>query len=83
MRLSLDRYEEGFAVFVDDDGNTYNYPKADLEQDIQIGDIIEAVIDDNKIISYSIVKGERERYAQENMTLMQRLKNRKKHNSEE
>lgn len=77
MRLSFDRYEGDFLVFVNEDGETYDYHKNNLKEPLEIGDVIEAEITDGKIISFEKVPGERERYAKENADLMELLKRRK------
>ena len=80
MKLSFDRYEEEYLVFVDDIGTTYDYLKSDLKENLCIGDIIEAEIEDGKIISFVVLANERKKYEKENMTLMEKLKMRKKNN---
>lgn len=77
MRLSFDRYEGDFLVFVNEDGETYDYHKNDLKEPLEIGDVIEAEIEDGKIISFEKIPGEREKYAKENADLMELLKRRK------
>lgn len=78
MRLCLDRYEEEYCVFVNDDGVPYDYLKSNVKFDIKIGDIVEGTIENDELVDIVLIENEREKIAKENMSLMERLRNRNK-----
>ena len=78
MKLSLDRCEGDYYVFVDDDGINYDFLKSACKTKVQIGDMVEGIIEDGKLTSFEVIPGERERIAKENASLMERLRNRMK-----
>ncbi len=60
MRFSADRREGEWIVLVAEDNTAYDVPAKDL-QGVSEGDLIEAELQDGRVISYKILKEETER----------------------
>lgn len=76
MTVTLDRIEDGFAIFTGDNGQTYNLPLDILNPDISEGDIFNAEIKDNILAIGDMNEEEKNKRKDRINDLFDRLKRR-------
>ncbi len=72
-KLTVDRFEEDFAVLIDADGNVSNLPRENVPDETHEGDIVELDEADGNV---QILRAETEKRAERINSLFDKIKNR-------
>ena len=73
-KMQVDRFEEGFAVLVDDDETIYNVPREAFGFELHEGDILEVELAGNATVSARFLTEETAAAKERIAALMKKLK---------
>ena len=76
-KMQIDRFEEGFAVLVDDEMKTVDVPRAFFAFEVHEGDILEMEFEGDTPISAKFLQEETESAKARTKSLMEKLKRKK------
>lgn len=79
MKVVVDRFEEGFVVLLEDEGNgAYDIPREQFKTEVHEGDIFEVEFDENGNIASAVYLEEEVRARREHARmLMEKLRKKK------
>ncbi len=73
-QMQVDRFEEGFAVLVDDEEKTYDVPRGLFGFELHAGDVLEVEMEEGRPVSARFLAEETESRRALARALMQKLK---------
>lgn len=74
MKVTVDRFEEGFAVCIDDGGKSYNIQRDKFPFEVHPCDILDIVTDGKTLVSASLLTEETEKEKKRVKSIMERLR---------
>ncbi len=75
-KMQIDRFEESFVVFVDENDETHNIPKTAFPFELHEGDILALDMKDGELLCAEFLKEETEAARRRTQALMEKLKKR-------
>lgn len=77
MKVRIDRFEESFAVCVDEEENFYDLARADFSIPLHEGDILDIELQNGKVVSARFLEEETRAEAEAVRALMKSLRRKK------
>lgn len=77
MKVRIDRFEESFAVCVDEEETFYDLPRADFSIPLHEGDILDIELQNGKVVSARFLEEETKAEAEAVRALMRSLRRKK------